>query len=112
MKTYIIVLLVSIISINSNAQYCDCPKQFDFLKNKITINYSGYKDKVTPKNQKEYEDFTTRYTNLTENTTMDSTCFRLLDEWTEWFKDGHIQMANNSNLPPEEVRSNFADWEK
>ncbi len=94
----------------SQAQDCNCAEQFTFAKEKITINYSGYKDKVTSENQAEYEAYTKRYTQLTTDTQVDTTCFRLVYEWTRWFKDGHIQMGIKPG-EPEEIRAQFVDWE-
>lgn len=111
MQNSFLPLMLLLFFTNLSAQDCNCPEQFAFAKEKITTNYSGYKDKVTPKNQEKYDAFTQRYQQLTANTKVDSTCFRLVYEWTRWFKDGHIQMGNNSQLSPEEIRAQFADWE-
>ncbi|MEM6700198.1 MAG: hypothetical protein AAF599_17470, partial [Bacteroidota bacterium] len=64
--------------LQGQAQDCNCAEQFEFLYEKITINYSGYKDKVTSENQAAYEEYTLKYQELTNSATADSTCFRLL----------------------------------
>jgi len=111
MKTLISLLLTLAFPIVALSQDCNCSEQFDFLKSKITTNYSGFKDKATPSTRNEYELFTVKYKKLTDVTTVDSTCFRLLDEWAAWFKDGHIQLRNAASDDPDEIRARFKEWE-
>ncbi len=111
MKTFISLLLSLSFSTIALSQDCNCPEQFDFLTRKITANYSGFKDKVRPSTRNEYELFTAKYRKLTDATKVDSTCFRLLNEWAAWFEDGHIQLGNASGDDPVEIRARFEDWE-
>ncbi len=111
MKYILITFIFVFASIQIQSQDCNCSEQFAFAKQKITANYSGYKDKVTSENQTEYDVYTKGYEQKTAKARQDSTCFRLIYEWTRWFKDGHIQMGTKSRSP-DEIRAQFADWEK
>lgn len=95
------------------AQPCNCPEQFDFLTQKIAANYAGYSDKVNPATRAAFDAHTTRYRALAAPVTTDTTCARLLYEWTLFFKDRHLQLSYNP--PPDDtaaIRRRFADWEK
>lgn len=95
------------------AQSCNCPEQFEFLTQKMAANYAGYQDKVTPATQAAFDAHTARYRALAAPVTSDTTCARLLHEWTLFFKDHHVQMSYNGPQDnPEQVRQRFSAWEK
>lgn len=107
------LLFFVFIQIEVNAQSCNCGEQFEFLTQKIAANYAGYKDKVNPGTQADFDVHTNRYRQLASATQSDTTCARLLHEWTLFFKDRHVQLSYN--LPKEDpaaVRARFAGWEK
>ncbi|TNE61068.1 MAG: hypothetical protein EP344_06405 [Bacteroidetes bacterium] len=96
------------------AQDCTCTSQFDWLQEKLSLNYSGYRDKVTPENQEAFDQHTTTYRSQIASATSDTACFRLLTEWAKWFRDGHVQIGARSSAgseSPETIRQRYADWE-
>ena len=106
----IVFVFILLTSEPLRAQTCNCEEQFDFLREKITVNYSGFRDKVTPENESEYLDHTRRFRNMVNTEMADTTCLRVLHSWTRWFKDGHIQLSAGSGTPAE-IRERFRDWE-
>ncbi|MCB0644520.1 MAG: hypothetical protein KDC44_22905 [Phaeodactylibacter sp.] len=95
------------------AQHCDCPQNFNWLVQKIELNYPGYGDKVTADTEADLEQHTRHYAGLIQNTQADTTCLRLLREWTAWFKDEHLSIG--MELPeesPAQIRAHFAGWER
>ncbi len=97
------------------AQSCKCSEQFQFLTEKINANYPGLKDKITSETVDDFNRHTEKYKSLAEQSKADSTCFRLLKEWSAWLKDRHVQLGinnNSSEAKPEEIRERFSDWKK
>lgn len=97
------------------AQSCPCAGQFDWLRQKLALNYSGYRDKVTPQNQAAFEQHSAQYQTLTAGATSDTACLRLLAEWAQWFRDGHIQLYPKGPGPKDDtaaIRARFNQWEK
>ncbi len=96
-----------------SAQTCNCAEQFEFLTQKMAANYAGYQDKVNPATQAAFDAHTARYRALTAPVMVDTTCARLLHEWTLFFKDRHVQLNYNpAQENPEQVRQRFSAWEK
>jgi Peptidase family S41 len=98
----------------ANAQDCNCTQKFDFFKEKIKLNYSGYRDKVTTSNQSAFDQYTNIFQQQALNTNSDTACFRILLEWKKWFRDGHVQLSTNGGArdKPEQIRAQFADTER
>ena len=73
------------------------------------------RDKVTLEKQADFEQHTADFRTKTDQTKVDTTCLRLLTEWTRWFRDGHVQISFNNNAAPDnpdEIRRRFSGWEK
>lgn len=94
---------------------CNCPEQFNWLQQKLALNYPGYRDKVTPQTQTEFERHSATFAAKIATAHTDTACFRLLTAWTRWFHDGHIQISNRTPPGPDDtaaIRLRFYDWEK
>jgi hypothetical protein len=112
-----IALLVALFStfyaVAQQQQPCNCPDQLTFLEEKIRTNYSGFHDKVNPKTQAAYDAFLKKYQAKTEKSRTDTTCARLLGEWTRFFKDNHLQFGEKPKEEPQvDIRAKFAGTEK
>jgi len=115
MKTIFPALFLLLLPTFSSAQPCNCTEQFDWLRQKLERNYSGYRDKVTAQNQAEFDRHTAGFQPKIAQSQADTTCLRLMDEWARWFRDGHVQLfqkAGPATDDPAEIRRRFADWEK
>ncbi|HRI60980.1 MAG TPA: S41 family peptidase, partial [Saprospiraceae bacterium] len=115
MKTIHPFFFLLLLSTSIQAQSCPCTEQFDWLRQKLALNYSGYRDKVTPQNQAEFDRHTADFQAKVAESKADSTCLRLLTEWARWFRDGHVQLfqkAAPAADDPAEIRRRFAGWEK
>ncbi len=107
------LLAIALLPVFSFAQSCPCSEQFDWLRQKLALNYSGYRDKVTPKNQDEFERHTAAYKDRMATVNADTTCLRLMGEWARWFHDGHVQLSYKGQTQDDTlaIRARFADWE-
>lgn len=115
MKTILPVFLLLLLSTSLHAQSCPCTEQFDWLRQKLALNYSGYRDKVTSQNQAAFDRHTAGFQAKVAQSNADTTCLRLLTEWARWFRDGHVQLyqkAGAATDDPAEIRRRFAGWEK
>ncbi len=116
MKTKIFLLALSLLTANSAiAQPCNCPEQFDWLRQKLALNYSGYRDKVTAQTQANFDRHVADFQTKIASATSDTMCLRLLDEWARWFRDGHVQLyvkGGATSDDPAAIRQRFAAWEK
>lgn len=113
MRFIYLLLLAFFLQTRIAAQDCNCSAQFEFLTQKIATNYAGYADKVNPRTQAAFDEHTRHYRELTAATRVDTTCARLLLEWTLFFKDRHVQLSYN--LPKEDpvvVRQRYLAWER
>lgn len=115
MKVSFPVLLFLLLPAFASTQSCPCTEQFDWLRQKLALNYSGYRDKVTPQNQAEFDRHTAGFQAKVAAATSDTACLRLLTDWARWFRDGHVQL-NYKGGPdtddPATIRKRYADWEK
>ena len=115
MKTAIPLFTALLLSIFLQAQTCSCPTEFDWLRQKMALNYAGYRDKVTPQNQVEFNRFTADFQAKAALITTDTACLRLMIGWARWFRDGHVQLSlkgSGTTEPPQTIRQRFQDWEK
>lgn len=87
-------------SISSFGQNCNCPDELLHVKNKIEINYAGFKDKVKPQTKAAYEKYTQAAYNQAKTITKPAYCLYLINNWLLYFKDRHIQV-NRNRLSPE-----------
>lgn len=94
------------------AQNCNCGDNFKYLTQRISKNYIGYTDKVTPSNSKQFAKFTDSLQQIA-NQLNAYHCLSLCREWLDFFKDKHIDFGMDfSKLSPDSVRAFFANEEK
>lgn len=115
MKIVFLASFFALFATLASAQSCNCAEQFDWLRQKLAINYSGYRDKVTAQNRAEFDRHTADFQTKIAQSKADTTCLRLMDEWARWFRDGHVQLYPKTVSVPEDpaaIRRRFAGWEK
>jgi len=57
-SVWLTALFILLMSTNSFGQSCNCTQEFNFVKNKIEINYAGFGDKVITKTKSTYDKHT------------------------------------------------------
>lgn len=77
------------------SQSCNCAVEFQFVKDKIEKNYAGYKDKVNPKNKAAYQKLTQQLLEKASSTSSAPACIYLINQWLDFFKDGHVEIGRN-----------------
>jgi hypothetical protein len=84
------------ISIHAIGQSCNCTDEFLHVKEQITHNYSGFKDKVTGATTVAYTKYTQRILKETKGITSPHHCALLINDWLNFFKDRHVAFGENS----------------
>lgn len=112
MKKLIICLMLSLPIFGLQAQNCNCGENFRYLINRITKNYVGFTDKVTPKNQQQFQKFTDSLQKIADQSNAYK-CLSISREWLDFFKDKHITFGIVFNeISPDSIRRFFANEEK
>ncbi len=107
------ILLAGIPSL-APAQNCACADQFEWLRQNVVRNYSGFSTKVTAATQAEFDRHTAAYQAQASGPEADTSCARLLAEWLDWFHDGHLSVSGGNPggaVDTVGVRQRFATWE-
>ena len=108
--TYLFTLLL--LAFNVSAQNCNCGDNFKYLTERISKNYAGYTDKVTPANSPRFKKFTDSLQQIADISTPYK-CLSLCREWLAFFKDKHIEFGMDFNtLDPDSIRIFFANEAK
>ena len=111
---FVTAALIHLVQAPVFAQPCNCLEQFDWLQQKLALNYSGYRDKVTAENKAAFEQHTAAFREKIAASTADTNCLRLLTDWSRWFRDGHVQLylkGGGAQEAPEVIRARYAGWE-
>ncbi len=96
MKRIHLITIVVILQFNFlYGQECRCENEFLFVKNYIENNYAGFSDKVNDNTRPAYLELTEQLLKRSRNTTKESYCWVLINEWLGFFEDGHIQVRSN-----------------
>lgn len=87
-------------------QECNCQKNFDEMYQKIKGNYAGWSVKVNAGNQAAFDALSLNVREKSKTSADPASCFRILKEWTDFFRDGHLFI--NTQIPVEEVEPQSA----
>lgn len=109
----IVILILILLPFLGSAQNCNCADNFKTLVEKVKNNYVGYRDKITPSNQQQFDvitDSLQRIANVSEK----MACFDLCAEWLTFFKDGHLMMyfTPQEGTTPNAIKDFLATSEK
>jgi hypothetical protein len=88
----------SLYNLQKETVSCDCPKLLEYTKNLIETEYPGYKDKVNVNTKSDYLKLCELSFEKAKKTKISASCFKIIDNYLSFFKDGHIQfyMSNVS----------------
>jgi hypothetical protein len=86
------------------SQTSDCIKDFDFLVQKIKLDYPGYSDKVTPVTKQELLQFELSLRNKIQQ--YPDSCGRYLSAYASWFKDHHLRIGRLYSEPGKRNKAN------
>ena len=76
---------LSIQKIQEELDSCNCSENFEFIKNKIESNYSGFQDKVNPNTKGAYDELlaqTEKTAKIANNTVW---CYKAINEYLKFF---------------------------
>lgn len=75
----------------AQAQSASCQRDAEFVVRTVEQNYAGFGDKVTPRTRLAYDSATQRLrTAAADSATSALACGRALEQWTAFFRDGHL----------------------
>lgn len=97
------------------AQSCNCSEQFDWLQQKLALNYAGYRDKVTEDTRSDFERHTASFQEKIAASSTDTACYRLMSAWVKWLQEGHLYLGYKDTPRvenPDSIRRRFADRER
>ncbi|MFY7911745.1 MAG: hypothetical protein ACOVO2_19445, partial [Emticicia sp.] len=81
MKIYLLAIGLLISQLSFSQQECKCSKNFDFAYQKIKDNYAGWEDKITSKNQTEFDKLTQEIKVKAETITDEKECYFHIKKW-------------------------------
>lgn len=98
---------------------CDCPKNFEYIRNLIETSYPGFKDKVNIQTKPQYDHLRKMSVEKARTTKNSAVCFKIIDQYLSFFKDNHIQFSMQDTyeygfvekLTPNMIRDFYADSE-
>ena len=90
MKKFLLFIYLIVSHLGFSQQDCLCSQNFDFSYQKIKDNYAGWSDKITPKNQAEFDKLTQEVREAAKKITNERECYFLQKKWFDFFKDGHL----------------------
>jgi hypothetical protein len=106
MKKHLVLFFLFVVNAQlvSAQNECLCEKNFITIYQKIKDNYIGWDDKITPKNKAEFDKLSIRVQERSKKINDAAECYKVLSEWTSFFKDAHL-FINTQNSLPEPVES-------
>ncbi len=90
MKKFLLFICLIVSHLSFSQQDCLCSQNFDFAYQKIKDNYAGWGDKITPKNQTEFDKLTQEIREAAKKITNERECYFLQKKWFDFFHDGHL----------------------
>ncbi len=90
MKKLLFSICLIISHLGFSQQECLCSQNFDFSYQKIKDNYAGWGDKITSKNQAEFDKLTQEIREAAKKITNERECYFLQKKWFDFFHDGHL----------------------
>lgn len=89
MKNLLFILL-TLLSVSSFAQTCDCEKNFQWAKKTFEENDAGFQHAINLKGKSAYNVHTLNYLEKVKNVTDKSDCARIITDWLSFFRKGHL----------------------
>jgi hypothetical protein len=99
MRNFFFLIIFITLSSNLKSQTDQCVKDFDFLVQKIKVDYPGFNDKVTSKTGQDLLKLEQELRKKMQN--YPDSCGKYLSAYTSWFKDNHLRIRrlNSSGVP-------------
>ena len=114
-RTILLAAALAAFAAPAAAQECNCPETFEFVTTTIRENYSGWRDKVTPRTQPALDSLTARVRARAQAARTDLECAQVMQEWIAFFRDGHVgvgyqppRQAGAADESDDQVRARFA----
>lgn len=89
----VICILFLFVYLHSNAQTCDCEKEFLFIKKTIEQNFAGYPDRIKALTKKAYDKKVAGFLQLIHNKFASDNCPLIISQYLNLFKSHHLGFA-------------------
>ena len=104
MKRLILFFLITSYSFTYGQDDCDCKKNFEEISQKVKDNYAAYSMKITPATKVKFDELNKKINAKVKGVTDPRTCYYILKEWTEFFKDGHLFINTQTSFTETEPK--------
>jgi len=104
MKRLILFFLIASYSASYSQGDCDCNKNYEEISQKIKDNYAAYSMKITPATKVKFDELNKKISAKVKGVTDPRTCYYILKEWTEFFKDGHLFINTQTSFTETETK--------
>ncbi|GGF11421.1 hypothetical protein SAMN05443634_1036 [Chishuiella changwenlii] len=122
-KLNLVTLLLTLISIPSFGQECNCEENFAWVKKTFEENDAGFQYIIDKKGQNAYNALNQKTNEKAKSAETLVDCQNLIKEWSRFFRTGHFGFSivkNNYNNPVDEkkikehpiVKVDFPKFEK
>ncbi|MBP6386365.1 MAG: hypothetical protein KA313_09720 [Pseudarcicella sp.] len=95
-KTLIVIHFMMPFYVNGQSKTCNCTENLQYMIEKVSKNYAGFNDKVTPSTSNEYKKLIDTLLYESKKNQTETTCYVLLKKYKAFFKDGHLQINHRS----------------
>lgn len=89
----LLFLTTQFLALQMQAQQCSCTDKLRMVKEKVEENYAGFADKVNDRTRIAYNTFSNAYMEEAAKAKRAEVCHLLINDWLDYFRDGHIQVA-------------------
>ena len=90
MKFLITIAAIAVLTFSANGQNCTCESNFEWLKKTFEENDAGFRYILDKKGQAAYDAHNQLILGRVRNAENLSECVLIMNEWTEFFRRGHI----------------------
>ncbi|PRY05008.1 peptidase S41-like protein [Pontibacter ummariensis] len=99
-KSICTALLVCALSVAANAQQCNCPENFDYVVQKLEMNYARFPDKVPASEKKAYARLKAKTERKARKAATTDSCAEVITGWLNTFHDGHVYLSPQDKAAP------------
>lgn len=118
MKKIIVFIILVQLSYNGFSQTCDCASNLKWLIETFEKNDAGFQYVIDIKGENAYATHTQLYAEKASKTSDLNECHQLLNDWTEFFRKGHLNVQliaeseNTSEPSNKEINENYKNSEQ
>jgi hypothetical protein len=109
----ILILSISLMSLCTFAQNCDCKTNFEWMKKTFEENDAGFQYAIESKGIQAYKNHNQLYLQKVKSIQKTEDCRKALYDWLTFFRAGHIgiRKLDTDNSPQTTLQASNNNWE-